>query len=119
MTDFLKQNLQVYFIENPDDAQKIAEQVLINKGYDEKYGARPLRRAIQTLVEDSLAEEILDGKIRRRSHVMITAESPEAEKLEFIRLPRIRKTEKSSQSKTAGKKASGKKTEKKALPAKK
>ena len=96
-----------------------AKQVLINKGYDEKYGARPLRRAIQTLVEDSLAEEILDGKIRKRGHVMITAESPEAEKLEFIRLPRIRKTEKSSQSKTAGKKASGKKTEKKALPAKK
>ena len=31
MTDFLKQNLQIYFIENPDDAQKIAEQVLINK----------------------------------------------------------------------------------------
>ncbi len=31
MTEFLKQNLQIYFIENPDDAQKIAEQVLVNK----------------------------------------------------------------------------------------
>lgn len=31
MTDFLKHNLEVYFIENPDDAAKIAEQVLINK----------------------------------------------------------------------------------------
>ena len=31
MTDFLKQNLQIYFIENPDDAQRIAEQVLVNK----------------------------------------------------------------------------------------
>ena len=31
MTDFLKENLQIYFIENPMDAQKIAEQVLINK----------------------------------------------------------------------------------------
>ncbi|WP_312645110.1 toprim domain-containing protein [Hydrogenoanaerobacterium sp.] len=31
MTEFLKHNLEVYFIENPDDAAKIAEQVLINK----------------------------------------------------------------------------------------
>ncbi len=31
MTDFLKQNLEVYFLENPDEAAKIAEQVLINK----------------------------------------------------------------------------------------
>ena len=31
MTEFLKHQLEVYFIENPDDAQKIAEQVLINK----------------------------------------------------------------------------------------
>ena len=31
MTEFLKHNLEVYFIENPDDAQRIAEQVLINK----------------------------------------------------------------------------------------
>ena len=31
MTEFLRQQLEVYFIENPDDAEKIAEQVLINK----------------------------------------------------------------------------------------
>ena len=31
MTDFLRAQLEVYFIENPQDAQKIAEQVLINK----------------------------------------------------------------------------------------
>ena len=31
MTDFLRSQLEVYFIENPFDAQKIAEQVLINK----------------------------------------------------------------------------------------
>lgn len=31
MTEFLKHNLEVYFVENPDDAAKIAEQVLINK----------------------------------------------------------------------------------------
>ena len=32
---------------------------MVEKGYDEKFGARPLRRAIQNYVEDPLAEEIL------------------------------------------------------------
>lgn len=36
---------------------------IFTKGYDKKYGARPLRRAIQTYVEDALAEEILAGNI--------------------------------------------------------
>ena len=38
-----------------------AKDFLIEKGYDQKYGARPLRRAIQNLVEDELAGKILDG----------------------------------------------------------
>jgi len=37
---------------------------IVSAGYDHKYGARPLRRAIQTNVEDKLAEEVLDGKIK-------------------------------------------------------
>lgn len=37
---------------------------LAEKGFDEKYGARPLRRAIQTEVEDKLTEEILEGRVR-------------------------------------------------------
>ena len=37
-------------------------QWLVDKGYDSKYGARPLRRTIQNEVEDVLAERILDGK---------------------------------------------------------
>ena len=40
-----------------------AKALIIEKGYDRKYGARPLRRTIQNLVEDKLAEEILGGKI--------------------------------------------------------
>ena len=39
-----------------------AKDVLINEGYDPHYGARPLRRAIQRLVEDPLAEELLKGR---------------------------------------------------------
>ncbi len=40
-----------------------AKEFLVNAGYDEKYGARPLRRTIQTKLEDELAGEILEGKV--------------------------------------------------------
>jgi len=43
-----------------DDTLK---EYLIEKGYDEKYGARPLNRAIQKYVEDPVAEKVLDGDI--------------------------------------------------------
>ena len=40
-------------------------------GYDAKYGARPLKRAIQTQLEDALAEEILEGRIKRGDKVAV------------------------------------------------
>jgi ATP-dependent Clp protease ATP-binding subunit ClpC len=40
-----------------------AKEFLANEGYDEKYGARPLRRQIQNHVENELAEEILKGNL--------------------------------------------------------
>lgn len=40
-----------------------AKDFLVDKGFDEKYGARPLRRALQKYVEDELAEEMLKGEI--------------------------------------------------------
>ena len=50
-----------------------AKTLLMDKGYDAKYGARPLRRTIQTMLEDSLAEEMLDGTVRAGSKVSIGA----------------------------------------------
>ena len=48
---------------------------LISKaGYDIQYGARPLRRAIQRMVEDALSEEILLGRIRLGDRVKVAAE---------------------------------------------
>ena len=41
-----------------------AKEFLVDKGYDQKYGARPLKRALQKYVEDPLAEEIIKTKIR-------------------------------------------------------
>ncbi len=43
---------------------KSAREFLVDKGYDEKFGARPLRRALQRYLEDPLAEEILKGTIK-------------------------------------------------------
>ena len=44
---------------------------IAEKGSDNKYGARPLRRAIQSRIEDGLANEILAGKIKRGDHVQV------------------------------------------------
>lgn len=52
-----------------DEADK---EFLINKGYDEKYGARPLRRTIQSCLEDRLAEEILDGAVKEGDEVLVS-----------------------------------------------
>lgn len=49
-----------------------AKEFLINKGYDEKYGARPLRRTIQSSLEDRLAEEILDGAVKEGDEVLVS-----------------------------------------------
>ncbi len=54
-----------------DDA---AVTLLSKEGFDEAYGARPLRRAIQSRVEDLFAQEMLDGKINKGDRVTVTAE---------------------------------------------
>ena len=59
-----------------------AKKFLIDKGYDEKYGARPLRRTLQNEIEDRLAEEILDGEIHGGDTVFVTCGE---EKLTFRR----------------------------------
>ena len=56
---------------------KKAKDLIISKGTDSNYGARPLRRAIQTMVEDRLAEEILDGKLKSGYKAKIDAENDE------------------------------------------
>jgi ATP-dependent Clp protease ATP-binding subunit ClpC len=53
--------------------QPTAKRYLIQKGYDEKFGARPLRRAIQDELEHPLAEGILDEKYERGSVLTVTA----------------------------------------------
>ena len=52
-----------------------ARAFLVEKGYDQAYGARPLRRAIQKMVEDQISEEMLKGTIKPGSKVLVDAES--------------------------------------------
>ncbi len=55
-------------IELDDEAKKY----IVEKGYDEKYGARPLRRTIQNEIEDNIAEKILEGKIKEGNKVKVS-----------------------------------------------
>ena len=54
-----------------------AVKLLAKEGFDPVYGARPLRRAITSKVEDLFAEEMLDGKIQNGDTVIIKAEDGE------------------------------------------
>lgn len=51
-----------------------AKNLIVTKGTDSNYGARPLRRAIQTIIEDKIAEEIIDGNIKNGDKIRITEE---------------------------------------------
>jgi len=49
-----------------------AKDFIIDKGYDEKYGARPLKRSVEQYLEDPLAEAILRGEIESGKPVRVT-----------------------------------------------
>lgn len=51
-----------------------AKEILVKEGFDEAYGARPLRRAIQTLIEDPLSDEMLQGKFGPGDKVLAVVE---------------------------------------------
>ena len=54
---------------------KSVKKLIAEKGIDKNFGARPLRRTIQNLVEDSLAEDILDGKLKKEKETTITVKN--------------------------------------------
>ena len=73
-----------------DDA---AKGFLSEKGYDPKYGARPLRRAVQKYVEDPVSEEVLKGSFKEGSHVMVSYKDG-AEELIFVDISQSKLPEK-------------------------
>jgi len=52
-----------------------AKTLLFREGYDPAYGARPMKRAIQRLIQDPLALKILDGEVRPGDEVIVDADS--------------------------------------------
>lgn len=59
-----------------------ARQLLFREGYDPAYGARPMKRAIQRLIQNPLAMRILEGKLVPGEHVVVDAE-PKVGRMRF------------------------------------
>jgi ATP-dependent Clp protease ATP-binding subunit ClpB len=59
-----------------------AKELMFTQGYDPNFGARPLKRAIQKLIQDPLALKILDGEVLHGDHVVVDADK-KAGKLKF------------------------------------
>ena len=56
---------------------KKAKDYIVDKGFDKKYGARPLKRAIQKYVEDALAEEIINSKLKEGDTITMDLDKKE------------------------------------------
>jgi ATP-dependent Clp protease ATP-binding subunit ClpB len=63
-----------------------ANELLLREGYDPAYGARPLRRTIQRLIQDPLALQILEGAVLPGDHVLVNRD-PQKDVLRFERVP--------------------------------
>src|SRR5215472_10030037 len=64
----------------------VATELLLSEGYDPAYGARPLRRTIQRLIQDPLALEILEGKVLPGDHVRVERDG-QKDIMRFDRVP--------------------------------
>ena len=86
IVNIMLKNLETRCREQMDIQLRVTASVrdyLAEEGFDRKYGARPLRRAIQTKIEDAFANEILEGKIKRGDTVRVQIKN---KKLCFIPL---------------------------------
>ena len=63
-----------------------ATEVLLREGYDPAYGARPLRRTIQRLIQDPLAMQILEGAVLPGDHIRVDRDGKK-ESMRFERIP--------------------------------
>ena len=65
------------------EADESAKKFILDKGYDPKYGARPLRRTIQRMVEDEISNRLLEGELSAGDRIKV---SSDGEKLEFTKI---------------------------------
>jgi ATP-dependent Clp protease ATP-binding subunit ClpC len=83
MIDELEERLKEREIEIEIDSD--AKQIIIEQGFDAKYGARPLRRTLEKLVENPISDRILEGEISKGDKIIIGAKDGE---LSFEKEPR-------------------------------
>ncbi|MCD7982337.1 MAG: ATP-dependent Clp protease ATP-binding subunit [Clostridiales bacterium] len=76
MTDELKERCQKQMGIRLTVRDSVKKHV-VEEAYDPKYGARPLRRAIQTMLEDALADEILSGRVKEGDAVTVSMKKGE------------------------------------------
>ena len=71
-----------------------AKEYLIDRGFDKKYGARPIKRVLQNEIEDNLAEKVLDGTLADDEDVFVSLAKDENDKkhLEFAGKPKEKKS---------------------------
>ena len=67
-----KEQLQIDLV-----VREAAKEYIVEKAYDRKYGARPLRRKLQDEVEDRLADALIRGKIHAKDRVIVTTKNKE------------------------------------------
>ena len=60
------------------------KEFLIEKGYDKKLGARPLRRAVEKYLEDKLAEELLSGNLRKSKPIEVLLDEDNKDEVNFV-----------------------------------
>ena len=65
------------------DIDEKAKDFILSKGWDQQYGARPLRRAIQRYIEDDLADEIIKAVILPGDTIQITTSEEGGEHVVF------------------------------------
>ena len=65
------------------EADESAKKFILDRGYDPKYGARPLRRTIQRMVEDEISNRLLEGGLSAGERIKV---SSDGEKLEFTKI---------------------------------
>jgi ATP-dependent Clp protease ATP-binding subunit ClpC len=66
-----------------------AKSLLAKKGWDPQFGARPLRRAIQRMVEDEVAEEMLKGVFGSGDHILADVDPDDPDKLKYSKIPSV------------------------------
>lgn len=92
IADILLKEVSARLEEQREISLEVTEQfreLVVTEGYDPKYGARPLRRAIMRLLEDSLAEAILTGELKNGNKAIVDVNADSQVKVIGVKQPQF------------------------------